>query len=212
MLVSSGSLQNILSENKKTWLQEKYNDIIEVLYSIKIYENGLFNSNYNVENVIKRENIQEAGLKFLMGDNFQELAWNRNAYFTAYPKNSLGSSTGKIDLTQKPEMNYREKLTHSWEMDSKGFFYFGLEEELPYTNIVRSLKENIYSYSLKTKTGSKIELFSNGTQACRFDKIDGENTLIIDELWDYNSLLWGNYMKLIKLGGEFVGSVIFKVD
>lgn len=187
-------------------------DNIEASYSIEIDENGIFSIEYSVENVMKRENIQEAGLKFLLGDRFEKLAWNRNSYFTAYPKNGLGSCKGEVDLTQKPKMNYREKPTHSWEMDSKGFYYFGLDEELPYTNIARSLKENIYSYSLKTKTGSKIELFSDGTQACRFDKIDGENTLIINELWDYNSLLWGNYMKLIKLEGEFSGSVIFKVN
>jgi len=187
-------------------------DEIGVTYSIKIDESGLFNINYKIENVMKRENIQEAGLKFITGDNFEKLAWDRNSYFTFYPKNGLGSSTGKVDLTKKPAMVYRKKPTHTWEMDTKGFFYFGLEEELPYTNIVRSLKENIYSYSLKTETDSKIELFSNGNQACRFDKIDSKNTLIINELWDYNSLLWGNYMKLIKSTGEFNGQIIFKVD
>ncbi|MCF6332829.1 MAG: hypothetical protein L3J11_06050 [Draconibacterium sp.] len=69
----------------------------------------------------------------------------------------------------------------------------------------------IYSYSLSTKENSKIEVFSDGKQACRFDKIDGENTLIINDKWDYSSLSWGNYMKLIKSENEYKGQVKFWV-
>ncbi len=182
-------------------------DNIKVLYSIKIDENGVIVIDYNVENIMDREFVQEAGLKFLTG-SFNELDWKRNPYFTASQKNGLGSSEGKVDLTKKPELKYRQKPDHKWEMDSKGFFYFGLHEELPYTNIARSLKENIYTYSLTTGRYAGITVFSNGKQACRFDKITGENTLIINEFWDYNSLLWGNYAKQIKLGGTFNGDVI----
>ena len=93
-------------------------------------------------------------------------------------------------------------------MDTRGFYYFGLDTELPFTNMARSLKENIYSYSLKTKENSGVEIFSKGTQACRFDKMDGEHTLIIDVQWDYVSLLWGNYMKLIPVEKEFQGKTV----
>ncbi len=183
----------------------KYDDI-QVLYSIKIDENGVIEIDYNVENIMDREFIQEAGLKFITGD-FKELDWERNTYFTASPENGLGSSVGKVILDEKPEMNYREKPQHPWSMDTKGFFYFGLKEKLPYTNVARALKENIYSYSLKTAGNSSIKVLSDGVQACRFDKINGANTLLINEFWDYNSLLWGNYAKQKKLGGEFSGSV-----
>jgi hypothetical protein len=185
-------------------------DNIKVSFLMKIDENGVLDIEYNLANITQQKNIQEAGLKFLIGNSFQTLAWDRNSYFTAYPKGNLGSPTGEVDITQKPAMKYREELTHPWEMDSKGFYYFGLEAELPYTNIVRALKENIYSYSLKTAKNSKVEIISSGNQACRFDKIDGENILIVNEIWDYNSLLWGNYSKQIKLEGEFAGKVVLK--
>jgi hypothetical protein len=116
-----------------------------------------------------------------------------------------------LDLTLKPEMKYREKPQHDWEMDSKGFYYFGLNEKLSYTNIARSLKENIYTFSLKTGKGG-IEVFSDGKQACRFDKIQDKNTLIINDQWDYNSLLWGNYSKLIKSEGKIIGTVVLKAN
>ena len=105
-------------------------------------------------------------------------------------------------------MSYREKPGHGWEMDSRGFYYFGLEKELPFTNAVRSLKENIYSYGLATATHSELKVFSRGMQACRFDRINGKNTLIINDQWDYFSLGWGNYMKHIPLEKEVGGKII----
>ena len=124
----------------------------------------------------------------------------------------MGSPNYELDLTNKPELNYRQKPTHDWEMDSQKFYYFRLHDELPYTNLTRTLKENIYSYSLSTKLNSKIEIFSNGKLAARFDKINNQNSLIANDLWDYNSLLWGNYFKQIKLDKEFRGNVVFRLN
>lgn len=186
-------------------------DSISAKFNIKIDENGVFNIDWEIKNIPTGKFIQEAGVKFFVGDSFQKLAWDRNPYFTAYPEHHLGSSVGEVDLTVKPEMKYREKPQHDWEMDTKGFYYFGLDAQLPYTNIVRSLKENINSFSLKTDI-AKIKVYSNGKQACRFDKIDEINTLIINDKWDYNSLLWGNYMKQIKAEPEMNGQVTFVIN
>ena len=187
-------------------------DSISSNFTIKIDENGVFNIDYKIENVSPGKNIQEVGIKFFVGESFKKLIWDKNSYFTAYPENSLGCQKGEVNLIQKPEMKYREKPAHPWEMDSKGFYYFGLEEELPYTNIARSLKENIYFYSLKTEANSGITIYSDGVQACRFDKIKGENTLIVNDKWDYTSLLWGNYMKLILSEKTFNGKVVFRLN
>ena len=186
-------------------------DSISTNFTIQIDENGIINILYKMDDISQGKNIQEAGIKFITGSSFETLRWERNAYFTAYPEGHLGSSTGEVNLTQKPVMVYREKPLHSWEMDSKGFYYFGLNGELPYTNLVRSLKEHIYSYSLKTKQLSTIEVSSDGTQACKYDKIDGKNTLIINDQWDYNSLLWGNYMKLVTAEKTISGSIVFTI-
>jgi len=189
----------------------KYDSAVEFSYVVRLDENGLFDISYEAKSVIRDKNIQEAGIKFITGDGFEKLAWDMNSYFTAYPENHLGSPGGTASLIQKPEMKYRHQPKHSWEMDTKGFYYFGLEPQLPYTNIVRGLKENINSYSL-VSANAKIEVFSDGTQAGRFDRIDGENTLILNDLWDYNSLLWGNYFKQIKSEGKFGGQVRVKLN
>ena len=187
-----------------------YNSLL-AHFTIQIDESGVFNIKYKVENSIEGTTIQEAGLKFITGNSFEKITWDRNSYFTAYPETDIGRANGEADLTLRPEMNYREKPKHSWEMDSKGFYYFGLEKELRFTNDGRSLKENIYTYSLITNEHSGIKVFSDGKQACRFDDIDGENTLIINDHWDYGSLLWGNYMKMIPSKKTFKGKVILTI-
>ncbi len=180
-------------------------------FSVQFDENGVFTIDYQIDGVPRNKYIQEAGIKFISGDNFEKLAWNRDAYFTAYSPNDLGRPAGEVDLTQFSRISYRQEPQHDFGMDSQGFYYFGLDEKLPYTNTVRSLKENIYSYMLKT-AGSRLEVLSKGTHACRFDKIKGKNILIINELWDYTSLLWGNYYKQILSEGELLkGKVVFIV-
>jgi len=180
---------------------------ISVAFTIQIDEGGLLDIAYKITNAPSDINIHEVGIKFYTGNAFSKLAWNRNSYFTAYPKNDIGAPTGEVNFSMKPQMHYREKPEHSWGLDSNSFFYFGLGKEFPYTNIVRSLKENIYSYVLSA-TNSKVEVLSDGKQACRFDKINGVNTLIVNDLWDYNSLRWGNYSKRIKLEKIVKGRVI----
>ncbi|MBN2175472.1 MAG: beta-galactosidase [Bacteroidales bacterium] len=186
-------------------------DSISASFTIQIDENGVFVIDYEIDDVPEGRNIQEAGIKFIAGESFDKLTWDRNSYFTAYPQLHLGIPTGEIDLNVNPIMNYRKNPQHEWEMDTKGFYYFGPHEKLPYSNIARSLKENIYFYSLKSGSNEIIKIFSDGTQACRFDKVDGINTLIINNEWDYTSLLWGNYMKRIKSGKVLNGKAILKV-
>lgn len=65
-----------------------------------------------------------------------------------------------------------------------------------------------YLFIRIAKQELKITVLFEGTQACRFDKIDNKNTLIINELWDYNRPGWGNYTKRIKSEGEFEGKVL----
>ena len=187
-------------------------DKIDAIFLIKIDENGIFNIDYNIENSPEGIPIQELGLKFITGESFDSLTWMRNSYFTAYPESHIGRHQGRVNLNSKPEMKYRKAIEHEWEMDSKGFYYFGLDEELPFTNVARSLKENVYSYSLETKTNSRLEVFSEGTQACRYDIIDNNHTLLINDKWDYLSLLWGNYMKMLPSEKVFKGSAVIMIS
>jgi len=187
-------------------------DRVSADFMIKVDVSGLINITYQVYDVPENIYISEAGIKFITGKEFKTLEWDRESYFSSYPDEHSGRPAGRADISERPEMNYREKPQHNWGLDTKGFYYFGLDVELPYTNIVRSLKENIYSYSLITGENSGIQVLSDGSHACRFDEIDGENTLIINDTWDYPGLLWGNYMKLIPSEEVMEGKVNLKVN
>lgn len=185
---------------------------IGVEFYIQIDENGTIKINYKAKNAPEGKIIQESGIRFNTGNQFKKLAWDRDAYFTAYSMTDIGIRQGEVDLDKKPAMNYRKYPGHDWSFDTKNFYYYGLETELPFSNIARSLKENIYSFTLKTKNNSQLQIIDNGTKACRFDKINGKNTLLVNDQWDYNSLRWGNYLKKIQSEGEFEGQLILKIE
>jgi hypothetical protein len=179
---------------------------IEVSFMIRVDGNGTMKVEYELVGLPEGESVQEVGIYFVAGESFTELAWDRKSYFTAYPQEDLGHPKGKADLTFGPTMTYREKPGHEWIHDTKGFYYFGPEAQLAYSNLARSLKENIYSFSLAAADGTSISVLGAGTQACRFDRRDDDNLLIINDIWDYPDLMWGNYMKLISLPGQYQGS------
>jgi hypothetical protein len=192
----------------------RYNQA-RVSFRIRIGALGIMEISYEANPSGKEDftnkHIQESGLRFVTGDSFATLTWKREPYFTAYPPTHIGRSSGTADLQFKPEMVYRQEPLHEWLADSRGFYYFGPEHELAFTNDVRSLKENIYRYELLTGSGNGIRVHSDATQACRYDRMAGENILIINDRWDYNSLLWGNYMKKIPLQETLEGKILLGI-
>ena len=188
-----------------------YGDI-EVSFTIRVDGKGTIQVDYELQGLPEGKPLQEAGIYFVAGDAFTEVSWDRKAYFTAYPESDLGHPQGKADLTFSPPMTYRERPGHEWIHDTKGFYYFGPVAQLEYSNMARSLKENIYSFSLATEDGTSISVHGAGTQACRFDRIGNDNMLIINDLWDYPDLMWGNYMKSTSLSGQICGSTTISLQ
>lgn len=173
-----------------------YGDI-KVNFIIQTDKTGTIAIDYFIDNIPLNKRVQELGVKFFTGDAFTILSWDRNAYFTAYPENHLGNPQEEVDLDYKPTMTYREYPDHEWAFDTKNFHYFGLDTTLVLNNVSRSMKENIYSYSLKSANGEGLTVLADGKSACRYDKADDEFILFINELWDYTGIGWGNYSKNI---------------
>jgi hypothetical protein len=206
------SVRHELTDGIATIYSQGSYDNMEVSFVFRVDGNGTIQVDYELQGLPEGKPVQEAGIYFLAGDFFTGLSWDRKAYFTAYPEQDLGHPQGKADLSFSPPMTYREKPGHEWIHDTKGFYYFGPVAQLEYSNMVRSLKENIYSFSLATEDGTGISVHGAGTQACRFDRRGDDNMLIINDLWDYPDLLWGNYMKLISLPGHYHGSTTISLQ
>jgi beta-galactosidase len=187
-------------------------DSIKAAFSISFDGIGNLNVDYRILDAPEGSLIQEAGIIFIASDKFTKLTWNRDSYFTGLPANIMGSSMGEADLTFKPVFEYREKPNFDWEMDRQNFYYHGLDTVLRFTNIVRSMKENIWHYTLEIEDRAGIEIVSNGNQAARFDHVDGEYRLFVNDFWDYPSLSWGNYTKRITTPHEFGGKVHLRLE
>ncbi|MFW5831819.1 MAG: hypothetical protein ACOCVA_06185, partial [Prolixibacteraceae bacterium] len=170
---------------------------ISVSFVIQTDKNGTLKMDYFIDNIPLNKRVQELGIKFITGDAFTKLSWDRNAYFTACPENHIGNPQGEVDLNYKPSMTYREYPDHAWAYDTKNFHYFGLDTTLALNNISRSMKENIYFYSLKLANGEGLTVLDDGQNACRYDKAGDDFILYINHLWDYTGIGWGNYYKNI---------------
>ncbi len=185
-------------------------DSIEAQFIIKLDPQGLAFIDYEILNIPENNYFQECGIRFNLGDDFDSIRWNRESYFSAYPEGHLGSPAGSVHLNDVPRMEYRKHPNHRWESDNVSYYYFGLDTSLPLTNLVRAQKENIYSYALAANK-AKMEVLSDGKQACRFDRLNSINTLFVNDIWDYNSLMWGNYMKKIPTKSRLSGRIILSL-
>jgi beta-galactosidase len=187
-------------------------DSIKATFSLRFDGAGNLAVNYAIADAPKGKIIQEAGIFFNTTADFSRLNWNRESYFSGLPENHLGNYKGEVDLTVKTLMKYREKPEHSWEMDRQNFYYHGPDTILEYPNIVRSMKENIRHYSLSLNDKAAIKVVSDGSQAARFDRINDDYRLILNDRWDYPSLSWGNYVKRVTLPDDFGGRVHMSLD
>jgi hypothetical protein len=187
-------------------------DSIRADFQLKIGGNGIIVVDFRAEGIPKGKSLQEYGLIFNTGEDFDHLEWKREAYFTGYPEGHLGSPAGEASLKSGPVTRYREKPDHAWVEDVQNVYYHGPDAVLPYSTQVRSMKENILSYRVLKENGTGISVISDGTHAARFDRINGENVLIIGQKWDYPALGWGNYMKLTKTEEILYGKVVLRLN
>jgi hypothetical protein len=78
--------------------------------------------------------------------------------------------------------------------------------------MVTALKENVYNYTLvNSSSGNALSVVSDGSAGCRIYQDEAQEiSLIINNLWDYPDLFWGNYMKLIRVTGHYANRVSLK--
>ena len=187
-------------------------DRMKIDFNIKIGGNAVMIIAYKINSIPEKSRVQEFGLKFLTGSNFDSLKWDRKSYWNAYPSIHPGMPKGEVSLNQKNKTVYREKPSGTWEFDNKSFYYNGSGESDNLSYIAGSLKENIYTYSLSTPEKSVLTVYSAAEKACRISKKNGNNYLYINKFWDYTSLNWGNYMKNILLPVQVSDTVYLKIN
>jgi beta-galactosidase len=185
---------------------------ISVDYWMIVDGKGTIVINYSLNYIPEKSRIEEFGLKFITGNNIDSLIWDKKAYWNAYPPTHLGMPAGRISIHQVNNNQYRQNPESDWNYDNKSFYYNGLEKSSNISYIAGAMKENIYNYALVTKNNKRIEVISDGDQACRFALTDAGNILYINPYWDYNGLQWGNYMKNQFLPRKFTDTIYLRLN
>ena len=181
---------------------------IDVHYVFTFGMKGRFDVKYFYENIPElpqpegKVSVQgpldlEVGIKFQTSDQFEQLSWEKEAYWSSYPKGHIGEATGTIPLFSEARPVWAQKPTQAWHKDNWDYYFMGWEPPAGklLTFEAYAAKQGISHYTLTDQDG-KLALIVHG---------DGKNTTArygqyrdtkyylyhLDRL-DYH-LRWGNY-------------------
>lgn len=165
------------------------------------------NGNINISYQVKEEPngwLREAGLKFHLADNYKELQWIRNGYWSYYPADNFASNNGKAPLYNTKQVKYGENPSQPWAMDTHNYYYFadkGTICKTPLTNKAKGMKEHIYLYQLISQKANKLNIYSEyGLLGCRMNKTSEDKLILyINNRWDYPEIAWGDFCKELEV-------------
>lgn len=183
-------------------------DSADIEFGIMVSPGGMITARFTASNFTGGK-VREAGIKYLLGNDFDSLIWKRIPYWSVYPENQLSGPEGNVPLFTDYNKSYRKRPEKEWPYDKKSFFYNGIRDERSdeVINIALSTKENILEYCLRFKDGNKLTVHGNGDISCRIRRYGDNLVLFMSEIVDYPDLAWGNYIRNILLKDRFKGEV-----
>lgn len=146
--------------------------------------------------------LREEGLAFELPAGLSHLTWERQGQWTYYPADAMAGNAGSTPLFgNNPAAPYGTRPAGNWADDTHNYYYWadaGANCSRPLSQRAKSMKENIYHYTLSTNPsrGSALSVCSpTATLACRLNTApeSGQLTLYVNNRWDYPEIAWGNY-------------------
>jgi len=139
----------------------------------------------------------EVGIKFQTSDQFEQLTWVKDAYWSHYPKGHLGAAQGTIPLFSEARPVWAQKPTQPWHKDNWDYYFMGWEPPAGklLTFEAMAAKQAISSYTL-TDDDAQLALTVHGdgvNTTARYGQYrDAQYYLYHLDRLDYH-LRWGNY-------------------
>lgn len=177
-----------------------------------IYADGLIEIEYEISGLDESKRIQEAGLYFKLADEFSKIEWERKGHWSAYPPDHPGSNKASIDIRPQKSPAYRTAPDIRWWDDNNESYYLGIENSPSISRNARSQKENFDTFTLISNKGNSMVFYGKGHQAARLNQRNEAMELRINSMWDYSSLLWGNYDKGSTLPETIKDKIVFKIN
>lgn len=185
--------------NVRVNIRGSYGKDIKVDYIVTVTPAGEINISYETEG-LPEGYARAIGLKFDLPQSFKSLEWQRKGILDRYPATAMSGNKGNVELTNPYHPAYGARPTQEWADDTHDYYYWadkGTDVENPLRMSAKSLKENIYYYTLQGPKAALSVTDRSANTACRLSRTPKGDILFVDNRWDYPEIAWGNYCKAI---------------
>jgi len=183
-----------------------------VEFEIRIDGAGLITTIYRLTS--RPDKMNELGIAYLLTDAIESLSWERRPLWSAYPSDHIGRPKGVAAKTSDhPALAYRARPAWPWSQDTQDPFLFGMNDKGGRgSNDFRSMKENIWQASCTTRGGERVRAESAGLAAARAEvRPDGKIVFVINNIWGYTDLAWGNYVRPVEASAGYTNEVVIRM-
>lgn len=181
-------------------LRGQYGAAFPTQYVVRIYGDGQLNVEYNLRSAIDGKNASEFGLAFDLADDAKQVSWNCDTVYSAYPEGYLGRGSGRADRVFEPAKQAGYGARPQWRWEEEMYDEYLYAENDPRDGLAtrdfRALRENIRDYQVHFADKGKVCVYANGDKAARVRFENGHPQLIVDQVWCYQGIGWGNDGKL----------------
>jgi hypothetical protein len=177
-------------------------------FQIRIDGAGLITTQYTASGL--PEDASEVGVAYVLSSDVDRLTWRRNSLWSVYPADHIGRPFGLAMKLNDPSEQYRAEPSRPWAEDSSDFFLFGSNDTGGRgTNDFHSLKANVfYESCILSGTNLRLRAESDGSVAVRAEVgAEGKVAFMVDNLWGYPDLAWGNLTPPLGLPKTYTNSV-----
>lgn len=181
-------------------LHGSYGGSPRVQFVFHINGDGSFTVEYQLaEGSWRSAELAEVGLAFDMPGDVESVSWEREAPYSVYPEGHIGRGMGTARRVCAPalEAGYGAKPGWEWQDDMFNAFEFAPDDPAGglATNDFRTMREHIRSYEVSLAAGrGRVCVKANADVAARVEMAPKGARLIVDMLWRYPHLGWGNDM------------------
>ncbi|MFC5801949.1 glycoside hydrolase family 2 TIM barrel-domain containing protein [Streptomyces formicae] len=144
-----------------------------VTFAVAVDGTGLLTTSYTVATALPDQpeaGYQELGVRFLVPDDMDRLAWRTGSLWSVYPEDHIGRPAGSaVARPDHPAYSYRARPQWPWSEDTHTPFLYGKDDPGRDSNDFRALRSGVHRYALTRPDGAGVRVESDGAVAARTD-------------------------------------------
>jgi beta-galactosidase len=174
-------------------------------FELRIDSLGLIVTTFTVDSLsgpLPSRGYSEVGVSFTLPGETDRLAWERDALWSAWPSDHIGRAQGEaMRWREGGDETWGVEPRWPWALDMRDFYLNGRGDPgRGGTADFRASRAGIRWASAKLAGSElRVRVESAGAEAVRLEPEGPGRTdrvrLIVNSLWNYPDLAWGNYMK-----------------